>query len=65
VLAIAAVLLARVSARPVPAVMAVRGSSRAIDRKAADAYHRAPSGGSQPSTTSNPLVSAPAPEAAP
>ena len=60
-LAIMAAVMARTSVRPVPSTIAVRGSSRAIERSATEMYQRAPGTGSQPAST-NPLVSTSAPE---
>jgi hypothetical protein len=61
-LALVALVLARVSVRPTEAVVAMRGSSRAIQRPHTEVYARAPAGGSQPSTATNPLVPTSAPE---
>jgi len=62
VLAALAWILARVSLRPAPATVPIRGSSRAMERPFTEIYQRAPSSGSQPSTSTNPLVPASAPE---
>lgn len=64
ILAIGAVLLARmrIPQRPVP--VPVRGSSRALDREASERFHRGSASGSQPSTTTNPLLPASTPESA-
>ena len=60
-LTVMAAILARTSIRPMPSTIAVRGSSRAIERSATEMYQRAPGTGSQPAST-NPLVSTSAPE---
>jgi hypothetical protein len=64
VLAVAAALLARVSVGPVPVTIPMHGSSKALERQAIDVYARSSGSGSQPSTTTNPLVPS-APEGSP
>jgi hypothetical protein len=63
-LAIGAALLARVSVRPRPVTVPVRGSSRSLEREAADMYQRTATGGSPLSTTTNPLLPTATPESA-
>ncbi|MBI3838755.1 MAG: hypothetical protein HY288_12590, partial [Planctomycetia bacterium] len=60
VLTVVAAVMARVSVRPQVATIAVRGSSKAIERTATEMYQRAP--GSRPSTATNPLVPTAPPE---
>jgi hypothetical protein len=62
VLAALAWVLARVSLRTTPSTVPIRGSSRAMERPFTEIYQRAPASGSQPSTSTNPLVPASAPE---
>ena len=62
VLAVLAVLLARVTVRASVSATAARESSGAIERPFSDPYFRAPGSGSQPSTATNPLVSSSTPE---
>ena len=63
-LAIVAALLARTSLRPAqPVTVPVRGSSKAlIERGTTEIYHRAPSGSSPASTSTDPMVSLSLPE---
>jgi hypothetical protein len=63
-LAIGAVLLARMRIPEAPVTVPVRGSSRALDREASERHHRVSGSGSQPSTTTNPLLPASTPESA-
>jgi hypothetical protein len=64
VLAVGAVLLARMRIPQPPVTVPVRGSSRAIDREAPERFHRGSGSASQPSTTTNPLLPASTPESA-
>lgn len=62
-LAVVAALLARTSLRPVVITVPVRGSSKAlIERGTTEIYHRAPSGSSPASTSTDPMVSLSLPE---
>ena len=65
VLALVAFILTRIWQRPEPPPASSHGSSKAIERPFTEIYPRAVGSGSQPSTTTNPLVPSSVPESQP